>query len=153
MYFYFTEKGKFLVENLIQEDRRNANITGQENPRTTTSTSNNVTMKNEENINTSSIFEKKASEEIKVDKNRPLEDRSTKVETVGIIPCQLCSEDDCTRDAITYCMECGLYMCSSCRRFHRKITATRGHSVALQQEIVATEFDQYKPSLEEDTCK
>ena len=63
--------------------------------------------------------------------------------------CQYCKQDYRTSDAITYCMDCGLYMCASCRQFHQRFVATRGHSVAVQQELIPTEFQEYKPTVEE----
>lgn len=65
------------------------------------------------------------------------------------LPCWYCLQDDKKSEAITYCMDCGLYMCATCRRFHRKFFATRGHCVVVQQELIPTEFDQYKPGDEE----
>ena len=69
--------------------------------------------------------------------------------------CQYCLQDYRTSDAITYCLDCGLYMCASCRRYHQKFVATRGHSVAVQQELIPTEYEEYKPPVvdEEDKSK
>lgn len=70
-------------------------------------------------------------------------------DSTGLL-CQYCSQDYRSSDAITYCIDCGLYMCASCRRYHQKFVGTRGHSVAVQQELIQTEFEEYKPSVIED---
>ena len=67
-----------------------------------------------------------------------------------ILLCQYCLQDYRSSDAITYCMDCGLYMCATCRRYHQKFVGTRGHSVAVQQELIPTEFDEYIPPVVED---
>ena len=74
--------------------------------------------------------------------------QQSKLESERLL-CQYCKQDYRTSDAITYCMDCGLYMCASCRKFHQRFVATRGHSVAAQQELIPTEFQEYKPTTDE----
>ena len=70
-------------------------------------------------------------------------------EDLSVLLCQYCLQDYRSSDAITYCMDCGLYMCATCRRYHQKFVGTRGHSVAVQQELIPTEFEEYKPPVVE----
>ena len=86
---------------------------------------------------------------LSVDQKQFLELPKEEIEETDLLLCQYCLQDEKKKQAITYCMDCGLYMCSSCWRFHRKFVATRGHSVAFQQELIATEFDRYKPLTDE----
>ena len=58
-----------------------------------------------------------------------------------LFTCDLCSEDDKNIPAHGFCSECKQYMCADCLTFHRKVNATKSHSVMIGEDLQKTTKD------------
>lgn len=60
------------------------------------------------------------------------------------VPCEVCNTSSGTHEqldstATSYCVNCGQYLCATCRTCHQKITVTKSHTVVTLEEMRVNE--------------
>ena len=61
-----------------------------------------------------------------------------------LFTCDLCSEDDKNVPANGFCSECKQYMCGDCLTFHRRVNATKSHTILAGEDLQKTTKDTKK---------